>query len=577
MRRVCFALFLSLVLAVVVAGQETASSSPSSASSSSSLAPAATSASAPLHSMPELLALGLEAYRTGKFDDAIQKYQDALQQNPKSADAYAGLVRVYLKQEKVDSAHETASKGLIQAPDSAAAHTALGEVYFRQGKMEDSEREFLKGMNATPPEARAYLGLARLYEAFSLYARAKKALEKAYALDPKDPDVRRRWMQTLSRAQRIRSLEDYLSSPTNDDQEMRDSLLRYLDLLREREKQPRSCKLVSKLTATETALQPMLTDPTHLHGYGLEVKVNGRSSRLLLDTGASGLLISKKMAEKAGIKQLAASKLGGIGDKGMVDAYIGYADSIKIGNLEFQNCLVEVSDKRSVLDDDGLIGADVFSHYLVTIDFPHQKLKLQELPKRPDEQEKSVSLSTSQDDEDDDGATPAQEPSGQNKGEPVATVAAKAPPRPEPHDRYVAPEMQAYTKIFRFGHDLLIPTKVGNSDFKLFLIDTGASFNSISPDAAREVTKVHSDSDMHIRGLSGNVKQVYNADKAVLQFSRFRQENQDVVAFDLSNISKHTGTEVSGILGFTTLRLMSLKIDYRDGLVDFDYDAKRWH
>jgi tetratricopeptide (TPR) repeat protein/predicted aspartyl protease len=562
--------FLPFLLLVSVAGQEAPLSSPSS-----SPAPATGSLSAPQQSMPELLDLGLKAYRTGKFDAAVEDYGAALQKDPTSADAYAGLARVYLKQERIQTAYETARKGVSQAPDSATAHTALGEVYFRQGRMEDCEKEFLKGVNATHPEARAYLGLTRLYDAYSLYAHAKKSLDKAYALDPKDPDIRRRWMQTLSRAERIRSLEDYLSSSTNDDDETRGALHRYLDLLKQREKEPRSCKLVSKLTATETALKPMLIDPTHFHGYGLEVKVNGYSSRLLLDTGASGLLIGKKMAEKTGIQQLVSSKLGGIGDKGLADAYVGYADSIKIGDLEFQNCLVEVSEKRSVLDDDGLIGADVFSHYLVTIDFPHQKLKLQELPKRPDEQQTSASLSTSQDDEDEEESSSQ---SGENQKEGSATtVATKAAVRSEPHDRYIAPEMKDYSRIFRFGHQLLIPTKVGDSDFKLFLIDTGASFNSISPDAAREVTKVHSDSNMRIRGLSGEVKQVYNADKAVLQFSHYRQENQDVVAFDLSTISKHTGTEVSGILGFTTLRVMSLKIDYRDGLVDFDYDAKRGH
>ena len=35
------------------------------------------------------------------------------------------------------------------------------------------------------------------------------------------------------------------------------------------------------------------------------------------------------------------------------------------------------------------------------------------------------------------------------------------------------------------------------------------------------------------------------------------------------------GTEISGILGFTMLRLLEIKIDYRDGLVDFHYDPKR--
>ena len=77
--------------------------------------------------------------------------------------------------------------------------------------------------------------------------------------------------------------------------------------------------------------------------------------------------------------------------------------------------------------------------------------------------------------------------------------------------------------------------------------------------------------------MSGTVANVYSADKATLQFSRFSQKNLDIVSFDLSKVSKTTGTEVSGILGFQLLRMLQVKIDYRDGLVDFTYDASRWH
>jgi hypothetical protein len=111
---------------------------------------------------------------------------------------------------------------------------------------------------------------------------------------------------------------------------------------------------------------------------------------------------------------------------------------------------------------------------------------------------------------------------------------------------------------------------------KLFLLDTGAFTNHITPAAARDVTKVHGDSDTTVTGLSGSVKNVFRADKAVLQFGNLRQENQDLVAYDLTHISDDVGTEISGTLGFTTLRFLDLKIDYRDGLVDFSYDPKRW-
>ena len=82
---------------------------------------------------------------------------------------------------------------------------------------------------------------------------------------------------------------------------------------------------------------------------------------------------------------------------------------------------------------------------------------------------------------------------------------------------------------------------------------------------------------MIVEGLSGRVDKVYSANKAVLRFGRLKQENQDLTAFDITSISDGDGTEVSGFLGFVMLRLLDIKIDYRDALVDFNYDKKFWH
>jgi hypothetical protein len=85
------------------------------------------------------------------------------------------------------------------------------------------------------------------------------------------------------------------------------------------------------------------------------------------------------------------------------------------------------------------------------------------------------------------------------------------------------------------------------------------------------------DENREVKGLSGNVKDVYSASKATIQFSHFRQERTDLIAFDLTHLSDWLETELSGVLGFAMLRMLDMKIDYRDGLVNFTYDAKRYH
>jgi len=517
-----------------------------------------------------LLAEAEKFYRAGDFDHAVQDYERVLQASPNTPEAYAGLTRVYLKKKDIPQAEATIRKG-VRLADSPAVRVALGELYFRQGKIPEAEDEWIRVVNSGSPDARAYFGLSRVRRAASMYQSSRNMLVKAHQLDPSDPEIRLRWAETLSQAERINFLEEYLAGETNDDDETRTSMRQYLDYLKARAQDPRGgCHLVNDVVTTETPLVRLLSAPRYIRGFGLSVMVNGKKSNLLLDTGGHGFLINRNLAEKAHVVRLADADIRGVGDRGAKSGYRGLVDSLKIGELEFQNCAVHVLDQRTVTGEDGLIGADVFAAFLVDMDFPNEKLRLGELPARPGENRKTLSLHTERDD-----ASAYEGEHGKSADQ--TTPAATAPPhRPDLHDRYIAPEMASYTPVYRFGNALLVPTSVGEAPRKLFLLDTGSTSNIISTGAAEEVTKVHTDLHSLVQGLSGSVKSVYMADKTVMQFGHLLQENQGLVAFDLKHLSDSTGTEVSGILGFATLHMLDIKIDYRDGLVDFSYDPKRW-
>jgi predicted aspartyl protease/Tfp pilus assembly protein PilF len=488
------------------------------------------------------LADALHLYRTGKFDDAAAAYNAIIASGgPDVVLAYTGLARVYLKQNKVNDAFEAASKAVALTPDKTPAITGMGEVYFRQGKLGLAEKSFLKPLLACDVDARSYLGLARIYRATSNYNRAKNAMVQAYNLDPDDPEIGRAYIATLNPGE-LKTLREYLGREPNEEAKNRDSLERKIAVFEGESGQPvHTCRVASKVTATQTSLEPLLDGPRHIRGYGLNVKVNGTSARLLLDTGAGGIVIDKKIAEKAGVRKIAEHDAMGIGDKAAAAGYVGFADSIQVGDLQFENCYVDVVNRNSVLDDDGLIGADVFSSYLLDIDFPNAKFKVSQLPPYPDE-------------------TPAE-----------ATLESRPEAADHLHDRFIAPEMKDYTPVFRFGHALLIPTKVNDSAPMLFMIDTGGFDNTITPEAAKQVTKISRDRDFRVKGLNGEVKDVYRAEKANLQFAHFKQDREDLVTFSLDSISDSLGMEISGILGFRMLAMLDIKIDYRDGLVDFIY------
>jgi hypothetical protein len=81
---------------------------------------------------------------------------------------------------------------------------------------------------------------------------------------------------------------------------------------------------------------------------------------------------------------------------------------------------------------------------------------------------------------------------------------------------------------------------------------------------------------MHVKGFSGQIDKVYVAEDVTLAFGHLKQKGS-LVSFDMTNTSNSIGTEVSGTLGFGMLFLLDIKIDYRDGLVNFSYDPNRIH
>ncbi len=526
------------------ASSDAASSSTSTAGNSPSKGAADGAAPAGVSPMLAALNNARDLYRSWKLQESLDAYNAILKNDPNVSMAYVGMARVYLKMKKPEDANTAANKALTMSPMLNAAHVAMGEVYFRQGQIDDADKEFRAVVKSGAVDARAYLGLARVFFANANYRHAVILLDRAREIDPNDPDIQREWIYTLSRKDRIAELKRFLDVDEGEDAADRTHRSQGLKDMEDAEEQGRACRVATKVNHAEIPLETIARDdPRYPHGVGLKVHIGDASPKLLLDTGAHGIVLDRGMAEKAGIKHVVDTDAGGIGDQKRMNGYMGVARSIKVGELEFTNCEVFVGDRRSIIGVDGLIGADVFARYLVDINIPDRKMILSELPPE-------LPLAA------DDAALTAKEPYGN---------AARL------RDRYIAPDMKDYTQIYTFGHDLLIPVRINKGPIRLFMIDTGSFANTISPTIARDVTKVRTDSDLRVTGMNGRVKDVYTADNVMLQFSKYYEKANDVVAFDTTKTSDAEGTEVAGFLGFSMLRVMEMKIDYRDGLVDFYY------
>jgi hypothetical protein len=145
----------------------------------------------------------------------------------------------------------------------------------------------------------------------------------------------------------------------------------------------------------------------------------------------------------------------------------------------------------------------------------------------------------------------------------------------DPQDRYIAPEMQSYAKVYEFDDQLFIPTIISDKASGNFILDTGADLNITNPEIAKQVTK-SSFEGAYLKGVSGTVKEVLNGDKAILQFAKVRVRSDDIPVIDLHKESNSFGTELAGLIGIRTLVQMKMTIDYRDGLVDLSvYDFRK--
>jgi hypothetical protein len=145
------------------------------------------------------------------------------------------------------------------------------------------------------------------------------------------------------------------------------------------------------------------------------------------------------------------------------------------------------------------------------------------------------------------------------------------PPNNQGYDREVPPDEKGFTPVFRFGNHLYLSTRVNGKNTGLFLIDTGAELSNIDSTFALQSTKLHGNDWVRITGVSGQVAKVFEADKAEIEFSHFRQKNLGITAFDLNKAPEHQDVRMSGIFGLTVLGMFRMTLDYRNGLVNLDF------
>jgi predicted aspartyl protease len=443
--------------------------------------------------------------------------------------------RKALANDGVATAWKLAQKALTDAPESAAAHEFAGEVRFRRGEFAEADAEFKSAVEWDQRYALAWWGLGRVAECASMNKTAVEDFHRAYQLNPKDPRILATWIFRLSGQERIDAINRYeamLKQAGADG----DADPKVLEELRQRAELAKAMNgreamaLVSPYKHAEVPLLSFVNGTTHTRTFGLEVMVDGKPVRLVFDTGAAGIIMSHPAAERVGLARVADATVRGIGNNSrLTGGYRAVAERIRIGDVEYRDAAIGVADQTFVGIEDGLIGSNVLADFLITLDFGGGKLRLDPLP-------------------------------GYHPGDELQDRVA------EP----ATPQMENATRVFRFGHLLLVPVRVGTASNRLFVLDTGSATTLISYELAAAVSNLNRDDKTALRGLNGRVGDVYRTGNVALEFAGFEQKNAAMTAFDTWELSHRLGTEISGFLGLPVLDLFTLAIDYRDGLVKFE-------
>lgn len=464
---------------------------------------------------PHPLSPAEKAYSDGYYPQAEQLYAQALAQRPQDATLAARLIESLLHEDKLMQAEEQLGMAVSANPNSAAVLTAQAEVQLREGEPWRAIKSLDVAATADRCFARIHLVRSQIFHLDSMYASERSELQRAYDIDVTDPDILMAWSQIMPAAQEIQGSTQSLGTMKDLDAETRakveTTIYSLMPLLYENSQ---TCKVLPTVSSATLPVLPSRSDGKHIDGFRIEVSFAKGAAKLELDTAASGLFISKALADQNGFERAAGAPMGTV-----------QADTVRIGPLEFHDCIVGVSETPFSGNSDGFIGTDILSSYLITIDAREQRLKLDPLP-------------------------------------PESSVL--------PGDRARSGELTGYEPVYHRRQYLLVPVTIDNKTQKLFALDTGMRISAMNSETAHSVSGIKVNFTNPIKTKSGETAQLYR-DNFDFQFAGMSLDRQaGILAFEPTVIDHNTGLDVGGMLGFDMLGRLTMHIDYRDGLVKFE-------
>jgi len=467
-----------------------------------------------------------QLFQSGKLKEATAILSKVIASQPELEETYPLLIRYQIEANDLNGAQRTTKQALQRFPKSSSVTAAAGDFEFRISKFPEAAVLYREALQFDPMSARSLLGLGRLNRLTSMNRSARNLFERAYALDPKDPDIVHEWAYMRNTPSEIAvALEEYLRLASFKDEDYRNAVKRSWAVQKyfgERTE----CRVTGRPIPETFELTRMSRpeDLTKSISLGILASINGAKPERIKLQESGGVVVTAAYAEQLRLPRIVESPHDtpyGI----RKNDYVAFADRIRVGNFELQNCPVTVKDAASVYGDVqgplAAIGLDLFTDFIAKLDFSKNLLTL---------------LPTHNASEDDAKFSDAELPENENN----------------------------FTRLLRVGSTFLVPTHLNGGPEVLFTLSFGLPYSLASFNLPEAKT-------LGLGSPPGPVgdNSKCNSSCGEVKFDRFTVK-RTILRELYDRMSYVQGFEISGSLGYNALQDRTVTFDYRNGLLKFD-------
>jgi S1-C subfamily serine protease len=128
---------------------------------------------------------GLDSLWLGNYDNALGYFENAINKNPKRAEAWVQVGYCRVKQGKSQEAIKAYQQALQLKPEVAEIHNKLGDAYYYAGRLQDAIESYKEAARLRPDNAEAFYNLAVVYYESGNQSMAAVEARVLQRLDPK--------------------------------------------------------------------------------------------------------------------------------------------------------------------------------------------------------------------------------------------------------------------------------------------------------------------------------------------------------------------------------------------------------